>query len=155
MFKQKINKRTIEEINNYKNHFLIFALFVTFVSILTFYKTKSMFDNIFMATVLIFDFLALFGVLFKNDRCINFSDYAFNILMVIGIIFAQSSEILLFLVFINIITLLTRYLYNGCLFKLATKKYHRLLPKYITGDFLHGMMIIIIFIKMYVLNLKL
>lgn len=150
--KQKYAERTIKDIINYKNHFFYFASFSLFITILAFYKTETFPDYLVMIFSLFFHVIAVTGAFFHKDNCINISDLAFNIFMVIGIIYIKTPSILYYLIFLNILTLLTRYIYNGCLFKLSTIKSHRLLSPDLSGDILHTMLIVIILLKLCVMN---
>ena len=68
--------------------------------------------------------------------------------MVTGIIFSTTPAVLYYLIYMNILTLITRFYFKGCLFKLSTKKSHRILPRQLSGDLLHTSLIILILIKL-------
>jgi hypothetical protein len=152
IMKQKYAKRTIKDITNYKKHFFYFALFSLFVTILAFYKIQTIPDYLVMIFALFFHVIAVIGSFFHKDNCINISDLAFNIFMVIGIIYIKTQSILYYLIFMNILTLVTRYIYKGCLFKLSTVKSHRLLSPRLSGDLLHMILIILILLKLCIIN---
>ena len=119
------------------------------ITIWVFYKSNTEFEFIFMSFALIFHFIAVIGTAFHIDWCINLTDLFFTILMIIGIIFSTSPAILLYLIYLNLLTLGTRYFFKGCLFKLSTKKSHRLLPRFVSADVLHSIMIVIILLKIF------
>ena len=146
--KQKYTTRTIKDITNYKKHFFYFALFSLFITILAFYKTQTIPDYLVMIFALFFHVVATIGSFLRKDNCINISDIAFNIFMVIGIIYIKTPAILYYLIFMNILTLITRYIYKGCLFKLSTVKSHRLLSPRLSGDLLHMILIVLILLKL-------
>lgn len=150
--KQKYTKRTIKDNANYKKHFFYFALFSLFVTILAFYKIQTIPDYLVMIFALFFHVIAVIGSFFHKDNCINISDLAFNIFMVIGIIYITTPTILYYLIFMNILTIITRYIYKGCLFKLSTIKSHRLLSPQLSGDLLHMMLIVLILLKLCIIN---
>ena len=81
--KQKYAKRTIKDIANYKKHFFYFALFSLFITVLSFYKIQTIPDYLVMIFALFFHVIAVIGSFFHKDNCINISDLAFNIFMVI------------------------------------------------------------------------
>ena len=150
--KQKYDKRNMNDIKNYKKHFFYFALFSLFVTILAFYKTQTIPDYLVMIFALFFHIIAVIGSFLHKDECINISDLAFNIFMVIGIIYIKTPAILYYLIFMNLLTLFTRYIYKGCLFKLSTVKSHRILSPRLSGDLLHMIIIVLILLKLCVIN---
>ena len=150
--KQKYDNRSINDIINYKKHFFIFALFSLIITTVTFYKSQTIPDYLIMIFALFFHVIAVTGAFLHKDNCINISDIAFNIFMVIGIIYIKTPEILHYFIFLNILTLFTRYIYNGCLFKLSTIKSHRLLNPRLSGDILHMILIVLILLKLCIIN---
>lgn len=150
--KKKYDKRSIIDIINYKKHFLYFSLFSLIVTIFAFYKSKTIPDYLVMISSLFFHTIAVSGSFLHKDNCINIADVAFNIFMVIGIIYIRTPAILYYLIFMNILTLLTRHIYKGCLFKLSTVKSHRFLSPRLSGDLLHMILIVLILLKLCILN---
>lgn len=150
--KHKYTKRTHSDIKNYKKHFFNFAFISLFVTIYAFYKSETIPDYLIMTFALFFHILATIGSFLHKDECINISDLAFNIFMVIGIIYIKTSAILYYLIFMNLLTLITRFIYKGCLFKLSTVKSHRLLNPRLSGDILHIILIGLILIKLYIVK---
>lgn len=134
--------------NKFIKDFFFFSLFSSIVTIFAFFKAKTIADYTIMICSLFFHFIAVIGSFLHKDNCINISDLAFNIFMVIGIIYIKTPAILFYLIFMNVLTLFTRYIYNGCLFKLSTKKSHRFLSRTISGDLLHMILIVIILLKL-------
>ena len=134
---------------------LIISVFT--VMILTLYlfihTTKEM-DKILLGLSVIGQIITLIGSFFRNKNITEIGHVIFGVILFIVPILGQSNNILILVSFVILLTLITRKLYNNCIFHYdkERKKIFNFIPNFnwdLTYSFLLGITIIRL-LKLYI-----
>ena len=112
----------------YKLYFIVVVLFVFGCTLILRFMTKNKRDSYILNFFILSQMICLIGIKLNNEYITELSHFLFGISLVLGILlFTEMSNKLLVLVTL-IITLSTRYLFNGCLFLHATSNAKNIFP---------------------------
>lgn len=121
---------------------LLNILALTLSISLTFF-TKNIYEKILLVFSSFFQFLVVIFIISNKENNIKFIGHIFVFCIIVGFFIIKNFYINMFIIFILIITLFTRYYFKRCLFYLYDKKYE----KKILNDIWYFIFLIIYLLK--------
>ncbi len=107
------NKQKAEDIR-------IFALYtfiiITFFTIILFLINNKFYDKLYLLSCIIVQLFSISSIYFNKKYFLSLLNKFFTVLIVIGILFITTKNILLTILFVLIVTLISRNYLKSCLF---------------------------------------
>ena len=124
-------------------YLLLLNILALILSISLTFFTKNIYEKILLLFSSFFQFLVVIFILINKENKIKFIGRIFVFCIIVGIFIIKNFYINMFIIFLLLITLITRYYFKRCLFYLYDEKYE----KKILSDIAYFIFLIIYLLK--------
>lgn len=116
------------------------------ITILLLYNTNFLYDKIILSIMIFGQLLLLYGSIYNNNNIIEISHILYFLTIILGALLFKDIKNKLFILFILLITILTRYYYKDCLFYISNNN-TKFINININFNIIYGILLIIVIYK--------